>query len=55
MSFDRKITIHLTEDEWQALCEMARRELRNPKLQALYLLRIALALPPKKEQPEEHD
>ena len=41
--YDRKIILHLTEDEWNALCTDAKLSDRTPKLQARYILKTALA------------
>lgn len=50
--YDRKVTLPLTDAEWRALCETAKRADRTPKLQARYLLRSALGLTDQEKQPD---
>ena len=40
----KTLTVPLTKHEWQALCDCAQSEYRNPKQQAAYLLRCVLGL-----------
>jgi len=40
----KRISVPLSPNEWEALCEMARKEYRHPKLQARYLLSAALGV-----------
>lgn len=44
--YERKVVLPLTEDEWRTLCVNAKSMDRTPKLQARYMLRMALGLVP---------
>jgi len=40
----KTLTVPLTEHEWQALCDCAQSEYRNPKQQAIFLLHTIMGI-----------